>query len=142
MPQKQVQYPAHYTDEDKALYDDLIARGDALIGKKLNENERFLLDISARITINQLRNYNEKCFNDDEIEEMRKIHKEYANAGIIETPSDMFYEDVIMLSDGTSFKHPLTYPEEYYNEMSLKKPDENDKEIVNITDITDNIILE
>lgn len=142
MPQKQVQYPAHYTDEDKALYDDLIARGDALIGKKLNENERFLLDISARITINQLRNYNEKCFNDDEIEEMRKIHKEYANAGIIETPSEMFYEDVIMLSDGTSFKHPLTYPEEYYNEMSLKKPDENDKEIVNITDITDNIILE
>lgn len=142
MPQKQVQYPAHYTDEDKALYDDLIARGDALIGKKLNENERFLLDISARITINQLRNYNEKCFNDEEIEEMRKIHKEYANAGIIETPSDMFYEDVIMLSDGTSFKHPLTYPEEYYNEMSLKKPDENDKEIVNITDITDNIILE
>jgi len=142
MPQKQVQYPAHYTDEDKALYDDLMARGDALIGKKLNENERFLLDISARITINQLRNYNEKCFNDDEIEEMRKIHKEYANAGIIETPSDMFYEDVIMLSDGTSFKHPLTYPEEYYNEMSLKKPDENDKEIVNITDITDNIILE
>jgi hypothetical protein len=142
MPQKQVQYPAHYTDEDKALYDDLIARGDALIGKKLNENERFLLDISARITINQLRNYNEKCFNDEEIEEMRKIHKEYANAGIIETPSEMFYEDVIMLSDGTSFKHPLTYPEEYYNEMSLKKPDENDKEIVNITDITDNIILE
>lgn len=142
MPQKQVQYPAHYTDEDKALYDDLIARGDALIGKKLNENERFLLDISARITINQLRNYNEKCFNDEEIEEMRKIHKEYANAGIIETPSEMFYEDVIMLSDGTSFKHPLTYPEEYYNEMSLKKPEENDKEIVNITDITDNIILE
>lgn len=142
MPQKQVQYPAHYTDEDKALYDDLIARGDALIGKKLNENERFLLDISARITINQLRNYNEKCFNDEEIEEMRKIHKEYANAGIIETPSEMFYEDVIMLSDGTSFKHPLTYPEEYYNEMSLKKPDDDDKAIVNITDITDNIILE
>ena len=142
MPQKQVQYPAHYTDEDKALYDDLIARGDALIGKKLNENERFLLDISARITINQLRNYNEKCFNDDEIEEMRKIHKEYANAGIIETPSDMFYEDVIMLSDGSSFKHPLTYPEEYYNEKSLKNPDEDDKAIVNITDITDNIVLE
>lgn len=142
MPQKQVQYPAHYTDEDKALYDDLIARGDALIGKKLNENERFLLDISARITINQLRNYNEKCFNDDEIEEMRKIHKEYANAGIIETPSDMFYKDVIMLSDGSSFKHPLTYPEEYYNEKNIKNPDENDKEIVNITDITDNIKLE
>ena len=142
MPQKQVQYPAHYTEEDKALYDDLIARGDALIGKKLNENERFLLDISARITINQLRNYNEKCFNDDEIEEMRKIHKEYANAGIIETPSDMFYEDVIMLSDGSSFKHPLTYPEEYYNEKNIKNPDEDDKAIVNITDITDNIVLE
>lgn len=143
MPQKEVQYPAHYTEEDKALYEDLISRGDALIGKKLNENERFLLDISARITINQLRGYKDKCFNDDEIKEMRKIHEEYAKMGVIETPSDMFYEDVIMLSDGTNFKHPLTYPPEYYNEMNLKKPDDDNREsIINITDITDNIVLE
>jgi len=142
MPQKEVQHPAHYTDEDKALYDDLISRGDALVGKKLNESERFLLDISARITINQLRGYKDKCFDDEEIQRMKKIHTEYANAGVIQTPSDMFYEDVIMLSDGTNFKHPLSYPEDYYNNMSLKKPDDNDENIVYITDITDNIILE
>ena len=143
MPQKEVQHPAHYTDEDKALYDDLISRGDALVGKKLNENERFLLDISARITINQLRGYKDKCFDDEEIQRMKTIHTEYANAGVIQTPSDMFYEDVIMLSDGTNFKHPLTYPPEYYNEMNLKNPDDDNREtIINITDITDNIVLE
>lgn len=141
MPQKKIQLPSHYTEEDKALYNDLISRGDALIGKTLNESERFLLDISARITINQLRGYKENCFNNDEINEMKKIHKEYANAGTIETPSDMFYEDIILLSDGSSFKHPLSYPEEYYNELN-KKPNDNDDTIINIANNTDNIKLE
>jgi len=48
-------YPDTYSDEDKAIYDDLMSRGEALIGKKLSENERFLLDLSAKITINQLK---------------------------------------------------------------------------------------
>jgi len=127
MPQKIVQLPSHYTDEDKALYDDLITRGDSLIGKKLNESETFLLDIAARITINQLRGYKDKCFDDEEIQKMKQIHTEFAKMGIIETPSDMFYDDFIMLSDGTSFKHPLSYPEEYYNELNKTNPNDADK---------------
>ena len=127
MPQKIVQLPSHYTDEDKALYDDLITRGDSLVGKKLNESETFLLDIAARITINQLRGYKDKCFHDEEIQKMKQIHQEFAKMGIIETPSDMFYDDVIMLSDGTSFKHPLSYPEEYYNELNKTNPNDDDK---------------
>jgi hypothetical protein len=127
MPQKIVQLPSHYTDEDKALYDDLITRGDSLVGKKLNESETFLLDIAARITINQLRGYTDKCFDHEEIQKMKQIHTEFAKMGIIETPSDMFYDDVIMLSDGTSFKHPLSYPEEYYNELNKTNPNDDDK---------------
>ena len=127
MPQKIVQLPSHYTDEDKALYDDLITRGDALVGKKLNESETFLLDIAARITINQLRGYTDKCFDDKEIQKMKQIHQEFAKMGVIETPSDMFYDDLIMLSDGTTFKHPLSYPEEYYNELNKTNPNDDDK---------------
>lgn len=127
MPQKIVQLPSHYTDEDKALYDDLITRGDSLVGKKLNESETFLLDIAARITINQLRGYTDKCFDDEEIQKMKQIHQEFAKMGVIETPSDMFYDDLIMLSDGTTFKHPLSYPEEYYNELNKTNPNDDDK---------------
>ena len=130
MPQKVVQLPSHYSDEDKAMYDDLINRGDSVVGKKLSENERFLLDIAARVTINQLRGYTDKCFDDKEIQEMKRVHKEAAEAGVINTPSDIFYEDVIMLSDGSTFKHPLSYPEEYYNDMNINP--EKEKELVNV----------
>lgn len=119
-------YPEHYTDEDKAIYDDLISRGDALIGKKLSENERFLLDLSAKITINQMKGYT-SGFSDEEINNMKAVHKEMANAGIIETPRDMFYEDMVKLSNGETFKHPLSYPAEYYNDMNLN-PVEVEKE--------------
>ena len=127
MPQKIVQLPSHYTDEDKAMYDDLITRGDAVVGKKLSENETFLLDIAARITINQLRGYTDKCFDHEEIDQMKQIHTEFANMGIIETPSDMFYDDVIRLNDGSKFRHPLSYPEEYYNELNKTNPNSDDK---------------
>lgn len=124
-------YPEHYSDTDKAMYDDMISRGDVLIGKKLSENERFLLDLSAKITINQLKGYT-SGFSDEEIEEMKKIHKEMANAGVIETPSDMFYEDMIKLSNGDTFKHPLSYPAEYYNDMNLKSVEEKEETINNV----------
>ena len=35
-------YPDDYTDEDKAVYDDLYERGSRMIGKKLNKADSFL----------------------------------------------------------------------------------------------------
>tara|TARA_R100000951_G_C2520498_1_gene143259 strand:+ start:97 stop:480 length:384 start_codon:yes stop_codon:yes gene_type:complete len=116
-------YPEHYTDEDKAMYDDLISRGDIMIGKKLSENERFLLDLSAKITINQLKGY-DSGYTDEEITNMKQAHKEMAQQGIIETPPDKFYEDIIELSDGTKFQHPLSYPSEYYYDKNKEEPKE------------------
>ena len=121
-------YPDHYSDEDKSLYDDLVSRGDVLIGKKLSENERFLLDLSAKITINQLRGYN-SGYSEEEITGMKKAHKEMQQQGLIETPPDKFYEDIIELSDGTKFKHPLSYPAEYYysqNQQGSNIPNDPD----------------
>ena len=87
-------YPSHYTDEDKAIYDDLLSRGDTMVGKKLSENERFLLDLAAKMTINQLRGY-DSGYTEDEINEMKTMHKEMAQQGVIETPPDTFYDDMI-----------------------------------------------
>ena len=126
-------YPEHYSDEDKAIYDDLLSRGETLIGKKLSENERFLLDLSAKITINQLRGY-DSGYTTDQINEMKKIHKEMANAGVIETPADKFYDDIIELSDGSTFRHPLSYPAEYYYDKNKEEPKEEVKEEVQNND--------
>jgi len=126
-------YPEHYSDEDKAIYDDLLSRGETLIGKKLSENERFLLDLSAKITINQLRGY-DSGYTTDEINDMKKIHKEMANAGVIETPSNKFYDDIIELSDGSTFKHPLSFPAEYYYDKNKEEPKEEVKEEVQNND--------
>ena len=126
-------YPEHYCDSDKAIYDDLLSRGETLIGKKLSENERFLLDLSAKITINQLKNY-DSGYTTDQINEMKKIHKEMANAGVIETPADKFYDDIIELSDGSTFRHPLSYPAEYYYDKNKEEPKEEVKEEVQNND--------
>lgn len=107
-------YPEDYNETDKAIYDDLISRGEALIGKKIKNEDRFLLDLSAKITINQMKGVSNN-FTDEEIETLKQKHKEAVEAGIIETPPDQFYK---MLN------HPLSKPaEEYYEEYN--KPVEN-----------------
>ena len=133
-------YPDHYTPEDQAMYDDLMSRGESLIGKKLAENERFLLDLSAKITINQLKGLN-SGFSDEEIAEMRRTHKEMAQAGTIETPPESFYDGLIKLSDGTTFEHPLSKPAEYYYEQNKKAPEEDKDDVIIDENADDNYIV-
>ncbi len=44
-------YPEDYTDEDKAVYDDLMARGEMLIGKKIAKSDAFLIEMAVKMTI-------------------------------------------------------------------------------------------
>ena len=131
-------YPSHYSSEDQAIYDDLLSRGETLIGKKLSENERFLLDLSAKITINQMKGY-DSGYSEQEISEMRSMHKQMANAGIIETPPDKFYDDMIELSNGTTFKNPLSYPAEYYYEQNQQKPQNYDETMDKLSEDTNRL---
>jgi len=88
---KQV-YPEGYNDADKAAYDDLITRGRQLLGSKINPKDEFLLDLSAKITINQWRGYDNNLSR-SEIDEMKQIHKSMMNAGEIKScPPDEFYD--------------------------------------------------
>lgn len=111
-------YPEGYNDTDKAAYDDLISRGKQLIGSKINQNDEFLLDLSAKITINQWRGY-KNDLSDEEIENMKKIHKESAQAGLIETPAELFYDGLQRTEDGNVIEHPLHKSAEECNQEKL-----------------------
>ena len=68
-------YPLGWDDEDKANYDALISQGQALIGKKLAKCDSFLLDLSAKMTINQIKGY-KTDLTEDEIFQQIKDHKQ------------------------------------------------------------------
>jgi hypothetical protein len=105
-------YPDFYTDEDKALYDDLICRGKLLIGSKIPAQDEFLLDLSAKITINKFKGY-ESGDTPEEIEERMKIHRSYMDVKVVETPDNL----------PRPFQKSL---EETYEEIN-KKPDDFDE---------------
>jgi hypothetical protein len=113
-----VAYPEGYTDEDKAAYDDLISRGRQLIGSKIKPNDEFLLDLSAKITINQWRGY-KNDMTDEEIQEIKRVHKETARQGLIETPPELFYDGLQRTEDGNVIRHPLDKTAEECNQDKL-----------------------
>jgi len=116
-------YPENYNDEDKAIYLDLITRGKQLLGTEIGYDEEYLLDLSAKITINQMRGY-DNGLTQDEVEEIKKLHKKNMS-GTFETPPDMFYEGLIKTEAG-EIPHPLMKkPDEVYYE-NQKKPDDDD----------------
>ena len=116
-------YPENYNDEDKAIYLDLITRGKQLLGTEIGYDEEYLLDLSAKITINKMRGY-DNGLSQEEVDEIKKIHKSNMS-GTFQTPSDMFYEGLIRTEAGT-MEHPLMKkPEEVYKEHQTK-PDDDD----------------
>lgn len=108
-----VVYPEEYTDEDKATYDDLISRGKLMIGKKLKKADEFLLDLAAKMTINNIKGYKPDR-TDEEIVEQMQQHREAMLDNNIITPECMYEEG----------QHPLelnpvqTNPEPPYSEES------------------------
>jgi hypothetical protein len=84
-------YPSFYDEEDKANYDALIAQGQALIGKKLPKCDEFLLDLSAKMTINKLKGY-KTDLTLEEITEQMKAHKEALKEVDITTPEGLYEE--------------------------------------------------
>lgn len=114
-------YPCDYDDELKSIYDDLYSRGKQLIGTKLKANEEYLLDISAKMTINQMRGI-DNGLSVDEIDNIRKIHKQNMS-GTFETPPELYYDGLMRTSDGTSVvKHPLMVSEEEMYEKHRQPP--------------------
>ena len=116
-------YPENYNDEDKAIYLDLITRGKQLLGTEIGYDEEYLLDLSAKITINQMRGY-DNGLSQEEVDEIKKIHKSNMS-GSFETPSDMFYNGLIRTEAGT-MEHPLMKKSEEVYKEHQTKPDDDD----------------
>ena len=119
-------YPDDYTDEDKAVYDDLYERGSRMIGKKLNKSDSFLIDLAIKATIFQMKG-NQPRFTEDEIEDMKTLHKDFMKQGlIVETPSDIFYDGLLKNTEtGETYEHPLSKTEEeYYQENLIEKTEQ------------------
>jgi len=114
-------YPEDYDDEMKAIYDDLYSRGTQLLGKKLSYNDEFLLDLSAKITINQMKGI-DNGLTKEEVEEIKNIHKENMS-GEFQTPPELFYDGLMRTSDGKSvIPHPLSISEEEVFDKYRKPP--------------------
>ena len=111
-------YPEDYDDEMKAVYDDLYSRGRQLIGKKLTENDEFLLDLSAKITINKWKGY-DNGLSQEEVDKLKDLHKSNMS-GTFETPPELFYDGLMRTEDGKVTRHPLDIPQEEVFENNQK----------------------
>ena len=102
-------YPNDYSDEDKAIYDDLFERGSRMIGKKLNKADSFLIDLAIKATIFQMKG-NKPQFTQEEIDEMKSLHQDFMKQGlIVQTPSDIFYDGMLKNSETDElYPHPLS----------------------------------
>jgi len=104
-------YPDSYTEEDKAIYDDMILKGQALIGNKINKIDSFLIDLASKMTINQIKGIS-SSLSKEEIEETRNLHRLAMNTPFHETPIDIFENK----------EHPLSKPAEEFYEENMTKP--------------------
>ena len=139
-------YPEDYDDQMKAIYDDLYSRGTQLLGKKLSYNDEFLLDLSAKITINQMKGI-DNGLTKEEVEEIKNIHKENMS-GEFQTPPELFYDGLMRTSDGKSvIPHPLSISEEEVfdkyrkppKDVEIKEPSE-DVDVKILTDKVDEML--
>tara|TARA_R110001632_G_scaffold26762_1_gene72084 strand:- start:1071 stop:1502 length:432 start_codon:yes stop_codon:yes gene_type:complete len=133
-----VVYPEDYTDEDKAIYDDLMNRGEMLIGKKISKNDSFILDMAAKITINQMKGY-KSGLTKEEIDDLKAIHRESALQSEFKTPPELYYDGLMKNDEGETVEHPLSktaenYYEEYQKENMIEKHSNEDVVITEIED--------
>jgi hypothetical protein len=118
-----IEHEAFMTEEDIAIYDQMISMGRLQLGKELAKNEEFLLHLASMITIKQMKGMMVDI-DDPSILELKRIHKEFQSQGLIhETPPDCFYESARVL------KEPYL-------------PDDVQKEIAEMNAMTSNLIIE
>jgi len=133
-------YPSDYNDELKAIYDDLYSRGMNLIGKKIKPDDEFLLDLSAKITINQMRGLDNNLTM-EQIEEMKQTHKKNMLQSVHDTPPELYLDGLMRTEDGKVTRHPLDIPQEEIfdktrippKDVQIPEPAEQESDDVDIT---------
>jgi hypothetical protein len=128
----------HYIDDwsdiEKAAYEDMISRGQALIGKKISKENEFLLDLAAKITIKQMRGEKNNLTPED-IEKLQEENRNVCNQPVHTTPEDIFKDGYITLENGETFKHPIVISQE--EEKLKKEKEESESDKISIISITE-----
>ena len=62
------------------------------------------------MTINKMKGLSNNL-SQEEVDEIKAIHKKSSNTLNFTTPPDIFYDGLLHLDDGSTFKHPLSVPE-------------------------------
>jgi hypothetical protein len=97
MDTSKIAHPDWMSEDDIAIYDQMISMGRLQIGKELAKNEEYLLHIASMITLKQLKGMM-LDLDDPTIAELKRIHKEHLDAGLIfETPVSEWYESARVL---------------------------------------------
>ena len=121
-PEK-VELPEWVSDDDRAIYDQMISMGRLQIGKEIGKNEDYLLHLSAMITLKQLKGMT-IALGSDEVAELKRVHQEnFARDTTFETPPSDFYASALAL-------------------MEPYLPTEVEKEINEINNLTSNLVIE
>jgi len=116
-------YPEDYTDLDKATYDNLISQGRQLIGVKMTEKDSYILDLAAKITINQSKGFSNNL-SQEEIQEIKDSSEVKVNK-VHYTPADLYVDGYRVLDDGTKVPNPLLKTdEECYKERTTPPVDD------------------
>ena len=101
-------YPSDYSPQDIAMYDSLIAQGSTMIGKKISKEDAYLLDLSAKITINKHKGISNNL-TPEEIENIRKINTEVMKQQVHVTPDDIVQGDYVIPTNGDeAYLHPFS----------------------------------
>lgn len=121
-PEK-VEHPSWMSDDDVAIYDQMISIGRLQIGKEIGKNEEYLLHIASMITLKQMKGMT-LALDDPQVAELKRIHLESFNSGLIhETPPNEYYQSIVALK------------EQYLSP-------EVEKEINDINGVTSNLVLD
>lgn len=116
---KQV-FPDEWDDKDKVMYDSMIANGKNVLGDKLAHDEAFILDMAARMTINQKKGY-KSVYTDDEIKQIKQNNLEAFESGTnFQTPYDEWHD---------SPENPINWTDEKLN-AQYRNPNEDDSNYV------------
>jgi cAMP phosphodiesterase len=92
-------YEEWMSEDDIAIYDQLVSMGRLQLGKELAANEEFMLDIAAMITLKQMKGML-VSIDDPAIAELKRIHAEHQAIGLIHTtPADTWYESARVLRE-------------------------------------------
>ena len=120
-------FPDYYDEKDKAVYYDLYNKGESLLGKRLSKNDEFLIDLAIHATIKQMKGLT-TGYTPQEVAEMKAKHKEMTKQGLMHTPPDIFYDNLLVNTEtGETYDHPLSKTsEEYYNQNMKDKAETAD----------------